>query len=294
MILNVWFWCMAAALLYAPPVAAQANLQGEVQRILGAYDDRVAVALLQPATGNSLWIRADQPFPAASTMKLPVLAELARRIDRGERRWDATLLVRNRFRSVVDGSPISNTRAYDPERSLYAADGERVRYAELARRMTAESSNLATNLLLQDLGLEAVNRVEPGIRTRAFLADAPAQREGLRNTTTARALARLLAGIESGEVASPVQTDSMRAFLKAQVFGGGIPAGLPAGVSVGHKTGETPTVYHDAAVIFPPAAPPFVLVVLTRDVPQNKAKRLAADVAAAAYRHLVLSPLPLE
>jgi beta-lactamase class A len=62
--------------------------------------------------------------------------------------------------------------------------------------------------------------------------------------------------------------------------------GLPAGVSVAHKTGSFSGVYHDAAIVEPPRGEPFVLVVLTRGIKdERRAHQLVAGIARAVYRH---------
>jgi beta-lactamase class A len=155
--------------------------------------------------------------------------------------------------------------------------------------MIDRSSNLATNLLLFDLGIRSVDAVEAGVQVRAPLADTPAQQKGLRNTATAAGLARLLARLESGKAASPAQTDSMRAFLRAQTRNQGIPAGLPTGTAVAHKTGETESVYHDAAIVYPSFGEPYVLVVLTRSLNARAGQRVAANVARVVHQHLTSS-----
>jgi beta-lactamase class A len=266
-----------------------ASLRPALERIAVASGGTTAIAVVRSGTGDSLWVNAEEPFPAASTMKLAVLVELARRIDRGERQWVDAVVIHNRFASVVDGTRISNTRAYDPDPELHGSEGQSVPRAVLARRMIDRSSNLATNLLLFDLGIRSVDAVEAGVQVRAPLADTPAQQKGLRNTATAAGLARLLARLESGKAASPAQTDSMRAFLRAQTRNQGIPAGLPAGTAVGHKTGETESVYHDAAIVYPTSGKPYVLVVLTRNLNARAGQRVAADVARVVHQHLTSS-----
>lgn len=80
----------------------------------------------------------------------------------------------------------------------------------------------------------------------------------------------------------------MRQTLLAQKFNEGIPAGLPPTVRVAHKTGSISGVYHDAGIIYAPNRKPYVLVVLTRGVQDEKrAHRLVADISRAAYESLV-------
>ena len=106
----------------------------------------------------------------------------------------------------------------------------------------------------------------------------------MNNTTTARDLAVLLDAIETGKAASRSSCDAMREVLTRQEFNDEIPAGLPTGVKVAHKTGWITGVRHDAAIVYPPGRKPYVLVVLTRDIPDDTvARRLIADISRLVY-----------
>jgi beta-lactamase class A len=76
----------------------------------------------------------------------------------------------------------------------------------------------------------------------------------------------------------------MRRTLLAQEFSDEIPAGVPPGTPVAHKTGSIRGVLHDAAVVYPRGRAPYVLVVLTRGVPDEAAARAAiVDVSRAVW-----------
>jgi beta-lactamase class A len=62
---------------------------------------------------------------------------------------------------------------------------------------------------------------------------------------------------------------------------------LPKGFKVAHKTGSITKHNHDAALVFPPNRKPFVLVVLTRGIEDEKAShQLIADITRIAYAAL--------
>jgi len=74
----------------------------------------------------------------------------------------------------------------------------------------------------------------------------------------------------------------MLAILERQTVNDRIPAGLPPGMRVAHKTGEITGIRHDAAIVF--AAPPFVLVVLTRGASSPEAgSALIAEITRQLY-----------
>ena len=80
----------------------------------------------------------------------------------------------------------------------------------------------------------------------------------------------------------------MRAVLLAQEYAAEIPAGVPAGVPVAHKTGWIRGVLHDAALVYPPGRAPYVLVVLTRGVEDERLARAAiVDVSRAVWGAVV-------
>src|SRR5471030_494409 len=77
---------------------------------------------------------------------------------------------------------------------------------------------------------------------------------------------------------------AMKSVLLRQVFNTEIPAGLPAGVQVAHKTGWITGTLHDAAIVYPKGRPPYVLVVLSRNIAKEKdAQAMIADISRQVY-----------
>lgn len=226
---------------------------------------------------------------AASTMKLAVLVELFRIVDAGAVALDDSIVIRNAFTSLADGSQYRLDPADDSEHALYAAEGTEVTLRDLAVCMITLSSNLATNLLVALLDASRISSTMadlgwPGVRILRGVEDGPAFAAGWNNTVTARDLAGLLGGLVRHEVVSPAASAGMLAILEAQAFNEGIPAGLPPGTRVAHKTGSISRLYHDAAIVWPAAEPPYVLVVLTRGLSEERdAPALVASIASLVH-----------
>ncbi|MGZ8471844.1 MAG: serine hydrolase, partial [Gemmatirosa sp.] len=267
--------------------ARLAALRAEVPTAVVA----VSVRDLAPG-GGGFDLAGDSVFHAASTMKLPVMIELFRSADRGELALDQEILLVNQFASVADGSPYALDAVDDSDSAAYAMVGRRVAVRELVRRMIVRSSNLATNavIALADPARTTATARTLGaarIQVRRGVEDGPAFRAGIVNTTTAPDLAALLSALERGTAASPASTRAMLDILAAQEHNEEIPAGLPPGTRVAHKTGWITGVLHDAAIVYPAGRPPYVLVVLTRGIPDVAvARRVIVDVARSAHTAL--------
>ena len=286
---------LATANIFSPPAKPPVDsLRVRIERrIAGERGAIVGVAFHDLQTGDSLYLNADDSFHAASTMKVPVMIELFRSIDAGALRLDQGILLVNQFGSIVDGSPYSLDAGDDSDSSAYKLTGTRVPLKELIDRMITRSSNLATNALIELVRASNANETAHmlgarNIRVLRGVEDNKAFRAGLNNTTTARDLAVLLESIETGRAASRSSCEAMREILLHQEFNEEIPAGLPPGTRVAHKTGWITGVLHDAAVIYPPGRKPYVLVVLTREIPDEKvARRLIADISRAVWTYAV-------
>jgi beta-lactamase class A len=286
---------LATANVFLPPGrpgvdSLRARLEHRITEQRGAI---VGIAFHDLQTGDSLYLNADDSFHAASTMKVPVMIQLFRSIDAGALRLDQGILLVNQFGSIVDGSPYSLDAGDDSDSSAYKLAGTRVPVKDLIDRMITRSSNLATNALIELVRASNANETAHmlgarNIRVLRGVEDGKAFRAGMNNTTTARDLAVLLEAIETSRAASRSSCDAMREILLHQEFNDEIPAGLPPGTRVAHKTGWITGVLHDAAVVYPPGRKPYVLVVLTRDIADEKvARRLIADLSRIVWAHAV-------
>ena len=267
----------------------EAAIRARIAELPGA---QVAVAYRHLSRPDSLFIRADTSYHAASTMKVPVMIELFRRIDAGEMGIADSIPLSNEFRSIVDSSTYSLGPDDDSDSALYARVGGKVTVGELIDRMITRSSNLATNAVIDLAGggarITATMRKlgARDIQVRRGVEDGKAYRAGLNNTTTARDLATILAALETGKAASRASTEAMREILLRQEFNDGIPAGLPPGTRVAHKTGWITATAHDAGIVYPANGDPYVLVVLTGGIPKHAdANALTADIARLVHAH---------
>ena len=220
--------------------------------------------------------------PAASTFKVAVVAALQAAAGRGEIRLDETVEIRAELPSAVEGRTYTTTQDYDNDAEPWTRLGEQAPLGWLAERAILRSSNLATNLLLDRLGLDAVNALydEAGVagcRVGRPIEDVPAGARGLTNTATAAGMAALLR-----HVTTVPGVEDLMARCEDDRFA---TAGLPAGTRFAHKPGWFDGVAHDIGIVRPDDGAPFVLVVLTAAplITDDSAAELVAEVARACW-----------
>jgi beta-lactamase class A len=252
-----------------------------------AHARALGVAVFDAETGATLRYNADRWFHAASTIKVAILAGVYAAIHEG--RWPphARLHVRNRFFSAADGSLFRVSPERDANSEVHAAIGKMMRIRELAHHMITTSSNLATNLLLDLVGLETVQGVLDhyridGIDFRRGVEDERAFAAGISNRVTANGLVSLLRVIEEEKVFSPELSREMLDILHQQEFRNGIPGKLPREVRVAHKTGDISTVAHDAGIVYPRNRKPYIVAILTEWTPDTTKR--TATIASVSHQ----------
>lgn len=271
---------------------SEEELRSEILTIITDSGGEVGLAFKDLETDQILLINEREMMHAASTMKVPVLIEVYKQAEEGRFSLDDSLVVRNEFRSIVDGSPYSMGAESDSDTEIYGLIGDKIPIRELIRRMIALSSNLATNLVI-DL-VEAKNVMSTlnnlGVSRMKVLRgvqDIKAFEEGLSNLTDAFDMMLVMEAIAQGKAVSKDASQEMIKILAQQKFKDKIPAGLPPGIRVVNKTGSITEVDHDAAIVFPEGRKPYVLVVLTRGIPNHKkAQELIASLSRLIYSYI--------
>jgi beta-lactamase class A len=271
----------------APPLDPPDELRArfaELEEKAGA--SAIAIAIDDLETGATFQFHADRWFHAASTIKLAILIGVYGAIHRGELLPQSRVHVRNRFLSAYDGSPYRVRIDRDSNAEVHAEIGRTLRVSELAEQMITSSSNLATNLLLDLVGLDVLQRTLDGfaitgIDLRRGVEDELAFEHGINNRVTAHGLVSLLRLIGEERAFTPDLSRHMLDVLHAQQFRSGIPAGLPREARVAHKTGDISTIAHDAGLVYLPDRKPYALAVLTEWEPSTQGR--SATIAAASF-----------
>lgn len=239
-------------------------------------------------------VEPDARHYSASIMKLPILVAAHRLAEQGTLDLDRPVRVHNDFASQLPGERFSLDREEDSESATWDALGTDVTLGDLVHRMVTMSGNLATDLVLDEVGTDEVAAVlaDAGCSELTTIVrgieDYPARDAGIDNLITADDMARLVVALAEGRLAGPEASAACEQTLREQEYRNGIPAGLPDGLVVGNKTGWISSVNHDVALVRAPDLPPVGIAVLI-SAPGTEEEREAgiARIAAAAWAEVV-------
>jgi beta-lactamase class A len=269
------------------------KLKKEIISLFSQQTGVYALAFIDLQTDNTLYINERDIFHAASTMKTPVLIEAYKQAAAGRFRLSDSVTIVNYFPSIADSSHFSIDAADDSQADLYKHVGEKASLYDLLYQMIIYSSNLATNIVIEKLGAPNVTATlrEMGandIQVLRGVEDSRAFEKGLNNVVSAYDLALIFKQMAAGTIVSKQACDEMIKILLDQKFNDIIPGKLPAGVTVAHKTGSITGVHHDSGIVFLPDGRKYVLVLLSKNLADDKAAVEAMASASARIYQFVM------
>ena len=264
----------------------------KIENKLKAIEGEFAVAFKDLQTGKTLFINEKINFHAASTMKTPVMIEVYKQAKAGKFKLSDSILVKNEFKSIVDGSPYSMDIADDSADGMYKQIGKKMTIYDLTYQMIIVSSNLATNILIDLVDAKNANATmrtlgANDIQVLRGVEDQKAFDKGLSNSTTAFDLMVIFEKIALNKVIDKKSCEAMRKILFDQKFNEIIPADLPKDAKVAHKTGSIMGVQHDSGIVYLPDGRKYVLVLLSKKLKNVDAGvKALAEVSAMIYELL--------
>lgn len=283
-----------AALAQDPPAATTVSpARGQVEQIIQQLHTDVSVAFRSLDGSQELFIKADAPYPAApAVVQIPVMIELYGQAQAGQARLTDTIVVHNDFHSVVDGAPFALDPKTDPYPGLYRQIGKPVSLHDLCEDMIARNSSLAADLLIEKLGIDNIRQRLAELHINGFdfargIEPADPGKKGPDNTTSAHAVLELLYTLAKRQDSGDDAGKEMIGMIARAALSQPPTAGMPADPR-NLQSVQLAGVGQQSMIVYGPH--PFVLVVITRGIPNAEASAaimaqiehaLTASLAAA-------------
>jgi beta-lactamase class A len=227
--------------------------------LMGIYADDLV--------GNQIMINVDEPFETASTIKSFILASLFAQVSRGEKSLSDQLTYTPG--NFIDGSGVM--------RALEI--GSVLSVKNLATLMIIVSDNVASNILIDYLGLERINAdiAALGFANTRLHRKLGEDGWGPLGTTTPREYGRLFTLIAKDELIDPASSQAMLAIFKQQHYNSTLTNWLPhyyldednfggSGnqIYVASKSGSMKACRNDGGIVHTPYGR-YILVIFTKN-----------------------------
>lgn len=240
------------------------------RELLNQLPGEAAWAVQHLGTGT-IWSYNDRRFLAASTIKLPVLALYA----------EQRLLPAFAAEFAADYVYAAGDYCVDSPCFDAIAPGTAVSWDRLAEWMMVRSDNTATNLLIDRLGLRALQEWIGAqgwqeTRLNRRMMDTEARARGVDNWTSPLEMMELMARLVRGSLIAPAAAAWMLEILHRCEDREKIPFLLPPDVLVANKPGELPGTRSDVGYLHSPGHQ-VVMAVFCDGLP-DAAAELQADL----------------
>ena len=244
-----------------PEARPDADLQRAVEALAADFDGVVGVYARHLPTGRTAALRADETFPTASLVKVPILATLFEQVEAGDLGYAQTLRFEDAPPYPHDDVGLVGQLRPDATVALH----------QLAEMMLSASDNTAS-LWLQDLvgGGGAVNAWlgAHGFEHTRLNSRTPGREDAYARfgwgQTTPREIAALLQQIAEGGAVSPAADLEMHRLLTRTFYDDEAVSAVPPGVQVASKQGSVMESRSEVAYVHAPSGP-YVFAVVTRD-----------------------------
>ncbi len=261
-----------------------------IRPLVEAHRGDVGVSIKHLLSGRSFVFRDSEPQATASLIKFPIMVAVYHQVERGKLSLDKLITLRKV--DLVPGSGILTS---------HFSEGTVLSLRDAIRLMIAYSDNTATNLVLEEIGLEKTNEVlaelgfvDTRVHAKVYRRDTSialdrSERYGL-GSTTASEMVRLCEMLANGNAANPNNTQAMLEHLyacddrlKARRF-------LPPGTKLAHKTGSVDRVRCDSGILTTGQGPVAYCILTENNVDQgwgdeNKADLLCAEIVREVSKH---------
>ncbi len=255
------------------------QLNSQIKTLMARYSFlSPGMFFLDLQTGNYLDIYGEKVFPAASTIKFPILIALFQEVDAGRVKLNQTLVLRRDLKAEAEGSGVLQDKPV----------GTRLSVLETATKMITISDNTATNMIIDRLG----GKVRLNQRFRSWGLQNTAIHHLLgdfkgTNTTSAKDLVRLSALIANNKLLSDTSQSKVLDIMRHVKNKRLLQAGLGKDAVFAHKTGTLGVILADAGIIELPAGRRYLAgIFVKRPFDDLRARDFINQVSRLVYSYL--------
>lgn len=244
----------------SPAPRVDAPLQAAAEALAADFDGVVGLYARHLPTGREVALRADEAFPTASMIKVPILVAVFEQIDAGTLHMGQRLTFRDSLRYIEDAGELFAQLEDSSEVFLHSA----------VEQMLSASDNTASLWLQGMVTGEAINEwlAAEGFETTRMNSRTAGRRPDWERygwgQTTPREMAELMRRIVEGEAVSPAADLEMHRLLTRTHWDDEALSELPPSVQTASKQGAVSRSRSEVVYVHAPSGP-YVFCIVTKE-----------------------------
>ena len=255
-------------------------IEQKIKAFLDTQEGFTSIVVRSLVDDHAYAYEADRVMRSASTIKVFIMSELFRQAKEGLLSLSDKIVLTSSMLTGGDGV----LKELNP--------GHEFTLEEICTLMIIQSDNMATNILIDVLGMDNINVQisRLGMKNTSLqrkMMDSEAVKAGFNNYITANEFAALLESIYRGNNVDACASKKMLSILLRQQVRGRLDLFLPDELLIAHKTGDLDNLEHDGGIVFLENSP-YLICVMTEDVKTNKIGReIIGEVSRIVYEEFV-------
>jgi beta-lactamase class A len=240
-----------------------AQFVAQIEQILNSSTGTYAVYVYRLTENRGYGINEQEIMPAASIIKVPIMAAVFKAVQRGDLTLDQTYTLQAADKRGGSG-PLE-----------YMKSGTQLTVQKMMEVMGKNSDNSAPVILSRLVGRDEVEKTmaDLGMINTDFL----------KNTTTAADIVSVWKTLYQEHYLTDEHLELMWSFLQDSIYEERIPAGLPEDINLVHKVGTDADIWADAGIIL--TDDPFVLVIMNKEARMDEAKKLVVELTKKVWEY---------
>lgn len=255
------------------------GLKNKIENIVEESSANISVSFYDLDQGEGFSIKGDEKVPSASMIKLLIMLKALDECDKGKINLEDIINLGDYEK--VDGSGILKELNSNHKFSI----------RELLTLMIIVSDNTATNILIDLLGMEKINKIgrDLGLKKTTLerkMMDSNAREKGLDNFTSSNEILKLLKMIYEKEFVSEDYSNLALDILLRQQERQRLQRYLPEDLKIASKSGDLDNLENDGGIFFAKNKN-YILVVLVNQAESNVlAKEIIGKISLKIYKKI--------
>lgn len=250
-------------------------LDNYIKDRLSKLEGKIGVYYKNLSTGEEIFSSRSEKFEAASVIKFTIMIEALNQIEHGKLSYDTKVILKDEYKVPSCGA------------LNYVHEGLEFTIQDLYTLMIIISDNTATNMLINILGMDNINKTLEDLgavktKLNRLLFDSDASKKGIENYIAVEEMGMLLEKLYKDELISKEASKEMKRVMLEQQINHKIPFYI-SDVPIAHKTGEDDGITNDIGIVF--AEKPFILCFAANEVNVPETERAYQDIAREAYEY---------